>query len=392
MTPAEIMRIRAAIPVLQETLYLNTGTSGLPAMPVVDSLLELTRFSELGGLPAYHEVQAQATQARDRLARFLGADPSEVAFTRNATDSLNIAFSLPWEQWRPSPGQPVDVLISDHEYPTCNMIFHYLEQTGRANLIRYALSADTEEMIASLNHHVTDGTKLVVASHVCCNTGLRADVQAVSLWAKERGIISYIDGAQAAGQFPIDLHEIGCDLYITNGHKWLYGPNGVGLLFVKQGFEEHLEPATVGSGTIIFDIPVKWTDGAHRFDLTATRPVQALAAMNAALDWFEKVGVSAIEARQRQLADYVKERILSEEDRYRLICPLSWEQSSSMATFQIRGKTGDEIAAFCHQMFVERKAVLRPVPEFDGIRLSMAYYNVEEEYERFFRLLEDEFC
>ncbi|HEY3289782.1 MAG TPA: aminotransferase class V-fold PLP-dependent enzyme [Anaerolineae bacterium] len=392
MNQNDIARARSAIPILDQTLYLNTGTSGLPARPVVEKLLELTRYSELGGLPAYYDVSQQALQARNRLARFLGAAEDELAFTYNASHSLNAAMWMRWDAMRPAPDKPVDVLISDHEYPTTNMVFDYLQQIGKVRLIRFTLSADTAEMLESLNTKATDASRVVVASHVCCNTGLRADVKAISTWARARGIVSYIDGAQAVGQFNIDLHDIGCDMYISNGHKWLYGPNGVGLLYVRRDFTEQLEPPMVGAGTIVWDYPIKWVEGAARFELQATRPVQVFATMNAALDWYESFGPGAIEGRMRELADYFKRRVLEQPDRYKLICPLPWEQSSAMASIQFPGKTIEDIGAFVGRMFNEKKAILRPVGDsFDAIRMSMAYYNTEDEYEQFFKLCETEF-
>ena len=391
MNAFDIDRARNAIPILHETLYLNTGTSGLPALPVVDKLIELTRYSELGGLAAYHDVSQQALQARNRIAKLIGANEDELAFTYNATHSLNAAMWLQWDTLRPSPGQPVDVLISDHEYPSTNMIFQYLEQVGKARLIRYKLSVDNAEMLHSLDANVTDATRLVVASHVDCNTGLRADIKAISAWARARNINSFVDGAQAVGQFPINMHDLGCDVYISNGHKWLYGPNGVGLLYVRKDFLERLDAPMVGAGTIDWAMPIKFVDSAARFELGATRPVQVFAAMNAALDWLESFGFDKIEARTRELSDYFKRRVLEQPERYNLICPLPWEQSSAMASIQFRGKTIQQVGEFVGRMFTERKAVLRPVGEgFDAIRMSMAYYNTEDEYERFFKLCEAE--
>jgi selenocysteine lyase/cysteine desulfurase len=390
LTDTDIARARAALPALQSRLELNAGTKGLTAAPVVEALNALTREAELDGFAGYTAVQQRADATRARIARLLGADDDELAFTGNATHSLNVAaMSLRWDDLRPAPGKPVDVLISDHEYPTTNMLFHYMEQIGRARLIRFRLSANAEEMLTSLNANDTDETRLVVASHVDCNTGLRANVKAVCSWCRKRGLISYIDGAQAVGQFPTDLHDLGCDLYVTNGHKWLFGPNGVGLLYVRREFIERMEPPIVGYGTIHFDLPVRWTEGARRFELLATRPAQVFAAMDAALGWLEGFGWSAIEARQRALTEWVKGRIQEMPDRFRLICPPDWGRSSALATFQIRGKSGPEIGEFCGRMFTEGRAFLRPVPEFDGLRLSMAYYNLEAEYEQLFQMLRE---
>jgi L-cysteine/cystine lyase len=391
MDANDVARARQAIPVLAKTLYLNTGTSGLPAQPVIDKLIELTRECELGGLPAYYEISEQAAQARNRLADFIGANADELAFTYNASHSLNAAMWLQWDELRRAPGQPVDVLISDHEYPTTNMIFKYLEQAGKAHLIRFKLSPCAGEMLESLNANATGATRLLVASHVDCNTGLRADVKAISAWCRSRGIISYMDGAQAVGQFNVDVHDIGCDLYISNGHKWLYGPNGVGLLYVRKEFLEQLDAPMVGAGTIVWDTPIKFVDAASRFELQATRPVQVFAAMNAALDWYESFGMARIEARMRELSDYFKRRVLEQPERYTLICPLPWEESSAMASIQFRGKSAEQVGEFCGRMYRTGKAILRPVGDgFDAARMSMAYYNVEDEYERFFKICEEE--
>jgi L-cysteine/cystine lyase len=347
---------------------------------------------ESGGLASYYDIQSQAVAARNRMAAFLGAHEDEMAFTYNASHSLNIAMQVRWDALRASPGQPVEVLFSDHEYPTTNMIFRYLEQIGAIRLARYTLSADTGEMLDTLNAVATDQARLLVASHVDCNTGLRADVKALCAWCKQRGIVSFIDGAQAIGQFNIDLHDIGCDIYIGNGHKWLYGPKGVGLLYVRKEMLDLFNPPMVGSGTITWGDPITFVDSASRFELAATRPAYVFAAMNAALEWFESFGQAAIERRMRELSDYFKRRVLEQPDRYRLICPMPWEQSSAMASIQFAGKSAEDIGAFCNRMFRENKAVLRPVGEgFNAIRISTAYYNIEDEYERLFHLFETEF-
>ncbi|MGQ9815120.1 MAG: aminotransferase class V-fold PLP-dependent enzyme [Candidatus Roseilinea sp.] len=388
----DIARARSAIPILNQTLYLNTGTAGLTAQPVIEAMLELARRMESGGLSAYHEIQHQAVTARNRLAAFLGAGEDELAFTWNASHSLNIALQVRWDKLRATSGQPVEVLFSDHEYPTTNMIFGYLEQIGAIRLVRYRLSENTDEMLDGLNSVATDRVRMLVASHVDCNTGLRADVKTLCAWCRQRGIVSFIDGAQAIGQFHINLHDIGCDIYIGNGHKWLYGPKGVGLLYVRKEILDLFNPPLIGSGTITWASPVTFVEGASRFELTATRPAYVFAAMNAALDWFESFGQAAIERRMRELSDYFKRRVLEQPDRYTLICPVPWEQSSAMASIQFAGKTAEDISAFCSRMFQENKAVLRPVGgSFKAIRVSTAYYNIEEEYERLFNLFETEF-
>ena len=370
-------------------LQVNAGTKGICHPKTTASLIDWTQRIESGGHSEYMEAQHFASVARNRMAQFTNAKPTEIAFTGNATLSLSVAMDLPWDQW----GARVDVLISDHEYPAANMIFGYLQQLGKIRIVRYSLSTDTNTLVENLESSVTPQTRVVVLSHVCCNTGKRTDVRAVSTWARSRGIVSYIDGAQALGQIPVDLTDIGCDLYITNGHKWLGGPNGVGVLYVRDGFEACMKPVHVGHGIMPFTLDNEYNgkpvfaDGAHRFELMATRPVQTLAAMNTAFDVIDELSLSAIRERQRMLSEYVKERVLQQSDRFELISPTAFEDSSALISIRIKGVNGAKINEFAGRMLTDKRAFLRPVPEFDALRISAAYYNVEDDYERLWHLL-----
>lgn len=372
-------------------LQVNAGTKGICHPKTTAALLDWTRRVEDGGYEGYIAAQDAALTARDRLAAFCNAKVTELAFTGNATVSLNIAMDLPWHRWN----APVDVLISDHEYPATNMVFGYLQQRGKIRIVRYGLSTDTETLIANLERARTPNTKVMVLSHVCCNTGKRTDAAAASAWAREHGVMSYIDGAQALGQVPVDLDAIGCDLYITNGHKWLGGPNGVGLLYVRDGFENEMWPVHVGHGMMpftpdneYFGDPV-FAPGAHRFELMATRPAQTFATMHTALDVIQELGLENIRKRQELLSDYIKQRVLEQADRFELISPLSFDVSSALVSIRIKGVSGAEINAFAGKVLAEKRAFLRPVPEFDALRISAAYYNVPDDYERLWALLSD---
>ena len=386
----EVSAFRAQVSAFS-ILQVNAGTKGICHPKTTAAFLEWTRRVEDDGYEGYMAAQDAALSARDRLATFCNAKPTEMAFTGNATVSLNIAMDLPWHRW----DAPVDVLISDHEYPATNMVFGYLQQRGKIRIVRYELSTDSTTLVENLERARTSNTKVMVLSHVCCNTGKRTDPKAASAWAKANGIMSYIDGAQALGQVPVDLTSMGCDLYITNGHKWLGGPNGVGLLYVRDGFEDEMWPVHVGHGMMPFTPDNEYSGdpvfapGAHRFELMATRPAQTFATMHTALDVINDLGLERIRERQELLADYIKKRVLEQSDRFELISPLDFSDSSTLVSIRIHGVTGAEINAFAGKVLNEKRAFLRPVPEFDALRISAAYYNVPDDYERLWDLLAD---
>ena len=141
-------------------------------------------------------------QARNRVAKFLGADENELAFTYNASPQLEQRHvAALGTHCAPPPASRWTCSFSDHEYPTTNMIFQYLEQIGKARLIRFKLSSIAQE---NDRQPERDGDRRDAsggASHVDCNTGLRSDPKAICAWARQRGIISYIDGG--AGGRPV---------------------------------------------------------------------------------------------------------------------------------------------------------------------------------------------
>jgi selenocysteine lyase/cysteine desulfurase len=127
--------------------------------------------------------------------------------------------------------------------------------------------------------------------------------------------------------------------------------------------------------------------GAHRFELMATRPAQTFATMHTALDVIEELGLDRIRERQELLSDYIKKRVLEQPDRFELISPLPFTESSALVSIRIHGISGTEINAFAGKVLAEKRAFLRPVPEFDALRISAAYYNVPDDYERLWDLL-----
>jgi selenocysteine lyase/cysteine desulfurase len=127
--------------------------------------------------------------------------------------------------------------------------------------------------------------------------------------------------------------------------------------------------------------------GAHRFELMATRPAQTFATMHAALDVIADLGLERIRERQELLSAYIKKRVLEQTNRFELLSPLTFDASSALVSIRINGVTGAEINAFAGKVLDEKRAFLRPVPEFDALRISAAYYNIEDDYERLWDLL-----
>jgi selenocysteine lyase/cysteine desulfurase len=183
-------------------------------------------------------------ETRQRVAALIGAQADEIAFTRNASDGINLVLAgLDWK-----PGD--EVITTDEEHEAVNYPLLYLKNTKGLVIKRLPVSAEAKVMTERLEQARTERSRLVVMSFVTCESGTRLPAQAISGWAAERGLFSLLDGAQVSGVFPVDVRQIGCDFYTSNGHKWLSGPKGTGFFYGRADKLTALSPAHVGAGSL----------------------------------------------------------------------------------------------------------------------------------------------
>jgi len=367
----DVDAIRAQLPGLAGVVYLNTGTAGIAARPVLERLVEEITLFEQRGEVVYHEMQARMEAARARLAAFIGADADELAFTRNATDGVNlVARGL---SWRPDD----EVLLSDEEHPAMNLPWHHLRRSGGPRVRTFRIERDPEATLGNVRALITRRTRLIASSHVSCVSGTRVPVRELCALASEHGALSLLDGAQAVGQFPVDVAALGCDFYVGNGHKWLHGPKGTGFLYVRRSRRDELAATHVGAGA--FERPLDLDDlrpvlSARRYEY-ATRSYGTFAALGAALDWLEGLGWDSIERRLAHLSGYLKDR-LQAVPGVSVASPEAWEHSSALVSFSAAGVESARIQA---ALWEEAAIRSRVFPDRPLVRVSTAHFNTEAE-------------
>lgn len=321
--------VRKALPIVNEVTYLNTGTVGIMAEPVLARHLASQADFERGGHFAQARAQVSYERARTALAALINAVPDEIALTRNATDGVAlIASGLDLS--------PDDiVLTSSEEHPAVLVPWAAAARRGGARLGLFSISNDPDATLAALEQAITPQTRLVVISHVSCETGIRLPVEEICRRCRVRGILTLVDGAQSLGQFPVDVQAFGCDFMTGNGHKWLAGPKGTGFLYVRQELIERIQPILVGDGSITprFDRALfgehpadsDWTfePTARRFEY-GTRNWHTFAALPDAIDYLADLGWDAIERHTATLSTQLKEW-LQEIPGITLHTPLAWE-------------------------------------------------------------------
>lgn len=371
--------LRAEMPALRDTVYLNTGTLGVTAPPVLRVLLdEVTQFEQQGEL-LFLPLQARMDAARTRLARLLGADADEVAFTRNATEGVNlVAWGLPWTEHD-------EVLISDEEHPAVDVPWQHLSNNGGPRVRRFQVHADPEATLASVREGLTARTRLVATSHVSCVSGTRLPVREICRLAAEHGALSLLDGAQAVGQLPVHLPEIGADFYVGNGHKWLHGPKGTGFLYVRRDRLDLLKAQHVGPWSFVKPIHLESLQHEHsarRYEY-GTRNYPTYVALGAAVDYLESLGWDRLEARMRDLSTELKER-LREVPGLALVSPHPWQQSSALVAFRVDGLDPNLVKPV---LWEQHRIRLRTFPARPVMRASTAYFNTSDDLAALVRAL-----
>jgi L-cysteine/cystine lyase len=373
--------VRSAFPALQDVVYLNTGTYGLMPDPALQAFQDMQADFERYGVAAKGNLGAKAEEARKRFASLINAAPEEIAFTRNATDGINLVLAgLDWQ-----PGD--EVITTDEEHPAMAHPLLYLQRTRGIQARWLDISPEPAVMLERLEAVVSPRTRLIAMSHVPCETGTRLPAREICAWATARGILTLFDGAQAFGAFRVDVRDLGCDFYTTNGHKWGSGPKGTGMFYARKDRLAALSPAHVGAGSLEkADVATgeaePWATGG-RFEF-GTRSWGVYAGFGASLDWFDALGWDNVERHIHALSDYLKEHVL--ERPYLTLCtPEAFEQSSGLTSISMPGHYAGDVSTFLR----ERRIHVRVVHHVNGIRISTAHFNTEADVDALMAALDE---
>jgi isopenicillin-N epimerase len=277
--------------------YMNNASLGMPPRVVVDAVSDGYRAISSEPLHGKHDLQETiVARVKPRLAAMFGTEVDEMSLTRNATEALHlqtIGLDL-------APGD--EVVVTTQEHPAGNKPWMYRAAHHGVSVREVFIPSPLEETADTVRRFaeaIGPRTKAVAFCHVT-RGGHRYPVKAICAWAREQGLASLVDGAQAIGQFRIDLHDLGCDAYSASLHKWVLGPAGTGFLYIRSGARDRFSSA--------FEPDRNLEAPGYEPGGTADFPVRA--ALATAIDFVEILGADRIEARCRFLSDYLKSRLM----------------------------------------------------------------------------------
>ncbi len=378
MSAIDIDAVRAETPGAGEVVHLNNAGAALPPSSVLTAEIDyLEAEARTGG----YEVAASRAEDLNRVydagALLLGCKPSELAFTQSASLAWHTALSV-------VPLKAGDrVLATTAEYVANVYGLIHLQRRG----VEVELIPDDEDGRASvdaLSSMLDDRVKLVCVTHVPTGGGLVNPVAEIGRLVDETGALYLVDATQSVGQMPLAVDEVACDLLVLTGRKFLRGPRGTGLLYVRSGLDL-LDPPVMDarSAAWVGDWDYELSAGAQRYETFETS-LAAKVGLGVAIEYALRIGLDSIAKRIDELADALRARLAAQP--LVKVAELGGEQSA-IVTFYVEGRSTDAVAAALRAWGINTSVVQPQPPAFDPtgrtrhglIRASVHYYNTAEE-------------
>jgi cysteine desulfurase/selenocysteine lyase len=369
-------------------VYLDNANTAQRPLPVLEAMDRYYREFNANVSRTVHTLGSEATMAyeatRDRLAGFINAPSREqIVFTRGTTEGINlVAYS--WGLLNLKAGDAVLVTCMEHH---ANIVPWQLicQRTG-ATLKVAPIRDDGELDLAATLALLTPDVKLFAFTHVSNALGTINPVPDLCATARARGIVTLIDGSQAAPHLAIDVQAIDCDFYVLTGHK-MFGPTATGALFGRADLLASMPPF-MGGGEMIREVAFDGTtfaDPPHRFE-AGTPNIAGMIGLGAAIDYIESIGIDAIAARERDLCAYALDRLQAIEG-LRLIGAAA--QRAPVFSFLIEGAQAQDVATLLDLDGIAVRSghhCAHPLMKFFGVaatcRASLAFYNTFAEIDR----------
>jgi cysteine desulfurase/selenocysteine lyase len=291
--------LRSEFPVTDSWVYMDHAAVAPLPSAARQVLIDWADDVARNGVVNNGAWQKQIERIRERFATLLHAHPQDIAFVKNTSEGIGIvAEGLHWQRG--------DNLVSvEGEYPA--NVYPWLNLADRGVEYRAVPLCQGRVIMDELAAAIDARTRLVTISFVEFATGFRNDLDRIGQLCRERGVLFFVDAIQGLGVLPLDVEKTPIDFLAADGHKWLVGPEGAGILWIRRDCLEQLHPVGIGWNSVVdpFDfskIDFRLKPHAGRYE-SGTLNVPGILALGASLDLLLRLGVSAISQRIRELTD-----------------------------------------------------------------------------------------
>jgi selenocysteine lyase/cysteine desulfurase len=372
-TAAEVplwSQYRDQFPVTERLIYLNHAAVAPLCKPASDAMKSLADDVCSFGSFHYPEWVAAYDGLRDAAARLIHSRKDEIALVKNTSEGIaTIALGIDF--------RPGDRIVGfQEEFPANFYPWQRLESKGVK--VEWLSTSDPLDRI----DEACRGARLLAISFVQYLSGFRADLNAIGEICKRRGCFFFVDAIQGMGAFPIDVNKAQIDALAADGHKWMLGPEGCGILYVRKERQDEIEPVEFGyTNAKAGDYSVR--DMTLRADAGRYEPgtlnTIGIFGLRAALQFILDVGVERVGQQIQSTADHIANGAVSKG--YELLGVRTQESSAGIVSFR---KSGQDSRMLFNKLMGEKVLV---ASRAGWVRTSPHFYISPDEVERFVTLL-----
>ncbi len=385
--------IRAEFPILKRQIngkplvYLDSAASAQKPRAVIDAMVHAMEHSYANVHRGLHTLANETTDAyeaaRNSAARFIGAEPTEIVFTKGATEAINLVAAGLGATLKAGD----EILLSEMEHHANIVPWHFLRERQGVVLKFVPVTDDGRLDLESFQGLLSERTKVVALTHMSNVLGTINPVADLIRQAHAAGALVLVDGCQAIVHQAVDVKALDADFYVFSGHK-LYGPTGIGILYGKPERLAALPPYQGGGemiGSVSLDA-ISYADPPHRFE-AGTPPILEAIGLGAAIDWLSGLDRTAIAAHEASLYTHVRERlaganwlrVIGEAPGKGAILSFTVDGAHAHDVAQILDKYGVAVRAGTHCA----EPLMRRFGVTSSARASFALYNTHAEADSF---------
>lgn len=385
--------IRAQFPILarqvngKPLVYLDSAASAQKPRAVIDAMVQAMEHSYANVHRGLHTLANETTEAyeaaRRSVARFLGAEPGEIVFTKGGTEAINLVASGLGATLQAGD----EILLSEMEHHANIVPWHFLRERLGVVLKFTPVTDDGRLDVEAFRGLLTDRTRVVGLTHMSNVLGTVNPVAELTRLAHDAGALVLLDGCQAVVHQVVDVKALDVDFYVFSGHK-LYGPTGIGALYGKAERLAALPPYQ-GGGEMIGSVSleaVTYAEPPHRFE-AGTPPILEAIGLGAAIEWLAGLDRGAVAEHEHALYDHVRQRlnganwlrVLGEAPGKGAILSFTVDGAHAHDVAQILDRYGVAVRAgtHCAEPLMKRFGVT------SSARASFALYNTLREADAF---------
>ncbi len=354
----------------------NGGCSPAPSHVMAQLERDLRFSNELPVIHMWQTLEPRIEVVRRELALEFGCQTSEMAITRNASESLEtLIFGIDLKRGD-------EVVVSNQNYG--RMLNAWNQRARREGIVVKEVSfpvpcTEPQQIVDAFAAAITPRTRVMEITHITNLTGQILPVKELIAMARAKGVATFVDGAHAFAQFPFTRDELDVDYYGTSLHKWLLAPIGTGFLYVRESKIPSMWPLMAGNPGQEADI--------RKYEEIGTHPAANHNAVSVSLTFHRAIGASRKQARLKFLRDRWAKRLLAEgKGRVKVLTPLDSKWGGGIGFFNVDGLDPVKLGSW---LVSQHRVVQTPIvhAEFSGIRVTPNVYTTLDEIDRFSELV-----